>query len=259
MLLAVASHPDFRFSIASQVAHARGWAPSCDDRVGVEMDRGLIYLADASGPTYGGYHAPIAVDAGLESFLAAFDHCREDAALALRRGIAAANERMLQTETVARALTHRVTSLTGIALEAPDRAVVAQVGSSRAILVRRGHARVLVREHTLASTLVAEGRSADEHPQSWRVVTRLVGFAAALEAEVAVERLERGDRLVLCSDGAWACPDFDARIVDVLKEGVALGGLDALATTCAAQTGDDATIVVLSVESRGWGRPRIGG
>jgi serine/threonine protein phosphatase PrpC len=73
-------------------------------------------------------------------------------------------------------LAHGAAALTAVAFDAPARAAIAQVGSSRAYLFRDGRGRLLAADHALATMLVAEGRRHDEHPQSWRVVTRLLGF-----------------------------------------------------------------------------------
>jgi hypothetical protein len=49
------------------------WSPINDHRWSADLDRGLFYVADAFGPTYGGYYAPFGVDPGLATLTAAFD------------------------------------------------------------------------------------------------------------------------------------------------------------------------------------------
>ena len=38
-----------------------------DDRIVVDHARGLFAVADGSGPTYGGYYAPLGMELGLAS------------------------------------------------------------------------------------------------------------------------------------------------------------------------------------------------
>jgi len=202
-----------------RVAQVRGfWAPSSDDRWGLAVDDRLVYVADASGPTYGGHYAPVAVDAGLAAFVTAFGNGQGGALGSLRRSLAATNDTMrciARDENVDRpmSLAHATTSLTALYLATGDRLAVLQVGSSRAYLVRDGKLHVPVPEHTLATTLAAEGRSVDEFPASWRVVTRLLGFSDHVTADQAMVALEPGDMFVLCSDGAWACASFEKRLL----------------------------------------------
>mgnify|MGYP000915962719 CR=1 FL=1 len=48
------------------------WAPEGDDRWFVDRATGLLYVANGSGPTYGGYHAPFGLDPGLDALREAF-------------------------------------------------------------------------------------------------------------------------------------------------------------------------------------------
>ena len=43
-----------------------------DDRFHVDPARGLAFVVDASGPTYGGYYAPFAIDPGLAALVQTF-------------------------------------------------------------------------------------------------------------------------------------------------------------------------------------------
>src|SRR4051812_20517417 len=71
-----------------------GWADGNDDRFCADPARGLFYVCDASGPTYGGYYAPFGVDPGLATFESVF-RCEEgDAPLRLHKAVMAAHEHM---------------------------------------------------------------------------------------------------------------------------------------------------------------------
>jgi hypothetical protein len=49
------------------------WSPVNDHRWIADAHRGLFYVVDDFGPTYGGYYAPFGIDPGLAELDAAFD------------------------------------------------------------------------------------------------------------------------------------------------------------------------------------------
>jgi PPM family protein phosphatase len=82
---------------------------------------------------------------------------------------------------------------------------VAHVGDSRCYLYRGGALHQLTRDHTLVGELVEKGliqpEDAGEHPFR-HVITNVVGGPkAGLHAEVHRMTLERGDTILLCTDG----------------------------------------------------------
>lgn len=58
----------------SIIAHTvkGSWAPEGDDRWFVDRALGLLYVANGTGPAYGGYHAPFGLDPGLDALREAF-------------------------------------------------------------------------------------------------------------------------------------------------------------------------------------------
>jgi protein phosphatase len=87
-----------------------------------------------------------------------------------------------------------------------DLLALAQVGDSRAYLVRDGRLRQLTEDHSLVAQLVARKQltpaEAKTDPRR-NVVTRSVGVAPAVEVDVTVfeEPLRPGDTVLVCSDG----------------------------------------------------------
>ena len=85
-----------------------------------------------------------------------------------------------------------------------DRAVVSHVGDSRCYLVRRGTAKPLTRDHTVASEQVALGllsaREAAQVPTR-HVLSRSLGNDLFVGVETSEHQIFAGDVLVLCSDG----------------------------------------------------------
>ncbi|MHC9236933.1 PP2C family protein-serine/threonine phosphatase [Pseudooceanicola sp. 502str34] len=98
---------------------------------------------------------------------------------------------------------------------------VAWAGDCRAYLMRRGHLRLLTRDHTVVQEMVDEGlldeAERNRHPQR-HVVTRAVGAAPSLEVDVISAPLVPDDRLLLCSDGLTACL-ADQTIAGIVEAG----------------------------------------
>ena len=79
-----------------------------------------------------------------------------------------------------------------------DRAVVAHVGDSRCYLMRRGHAKVLTRDHTVAAEQSRLGLA----PASNRhMLSRCLGNDLFVSVDTSEHLLVAGDILLLCSDG----------------------------------------------------------
>jgi serine/threonine protein phosphatase PrpC len=85
-----------------------------------------------------------------------------------------------------------------------DRAAVAHVGDSRCYLIRRGHATLLTRDHTVASEHARLGllsaQEAAEAPTR-HLLTRSLGTELFVSAETSDNQVLAGDVLLLCSDG----------------------------------------------------------
>lgn len=79
-------------------------------------------------------------------------------------------------------------------------------GDSRCYLLRRRRLYQITRDHSLVQRWVEQKRlhrrQADRHPQS-HVLTRAIGGAPELALETVELELERGDKLLLCTDGLY--------------------------------------------------------
>ncbi len=85
-------------------------------------------------------------------------------------------------------------------------AFLANVGDSRAYLLRNGSLHQLTRDHSLVAKMVERGRltaeEARHHPHS-NILLRTVGTERDVEIDIFKVELEVNDRLLMCSDGLW--------------------------------------------------------
>jgi len=133
-------------------------------------------------------------------------------------------------------------------------ALVAHVGDSRAYLWRQGHLSRLTRDHSWIEEQKAAGLLGEDEARShpWRnLVTRaLIGGGDPL-VEITPAALERGDRVLLCSDGLSSVV-----VDDVVADIVSRRPEDGLENVCqmlvdAANAGggpDNITVVLIEVD-----------
>lgn len=85
-----------------------------------------------------------------------------------------------------------------------DRLFLAQVGDSRAYLVRNGVAQQITKDQSLVQKLVEAGElTAEEAELSERrnIILQALGPEARVKVDLTSQQVRRGDTLVLCSDG----------------------------------------------------------
>lgn len=83
-------------------------------------------------------------------------------------------------------------------------AYVANVGDSRAYLVRHGQVRQISQDHSWVEEQVRAGLLTKDQARSHgqrNVITRSLGTQPDVEVDVFAEQLEDGDSLILCTDG----------------------------------------------------------
>ncbi len=94
---------------------------------------------------------------------------------------------------------------TGVAaLFLDDVMLVANVGDSRAYLIRDGTIRQLTRDHSLVADQVSAGVITEDQAResSYRnIITRALGHRPEVEVDLYQEAVRPGDRVLLCSDG----------------------------------------------------------
>jgi protein phosphatase len=86
------------------------------------------------------------------------------------------------------------------------RAIVANVGDSRAYLLRGGRLHQITKDHSVVQQMIDAGEAQADalytHPKR-HVIYRSLGARDTVEPDIFTLRLVPGDCLLLCSDGLW--------------------------------------------------------
>ncbi len=132
---------------------------------------------------------------------------------------------------------------------------IAHVGDSRAYLLHGGMLIRITHDHSLVEELVDAGEiTADEarvHPNR-SVITRALGSDPAMYADHFTLNIEKGDRLILCSDGlSGMIPDRDIESIATESSSAQLAADNLVDAALAAGGTDNVTVVVVDVMDDG--------
>jgi serine/threonine protein phosphatase PrpC len=139
-----------------------------------------------------------------------------------------------------------------------DHAYIAEVGDSRAYLLRQGKLRQLTRDQSLVQLLVDGGmltaEDAKRSPQR-NVILQAMGLKPEVQVAIAKLLLRRGDKLLLCSDGI-SNPVTDDELTQIVQENtpaVACAHLIELANERGGE--DNSTVIVAELAGQGLEHP----
>ncbi len=83
-------------------------------------------------------------------------------------------------------------------------AYIANVGDSRAYMIRQGQIRQISQDHSWVAEQVRAGKLTQEQARGHargNIITRCLGTSTGIEVDVFIEPVQDGDTLLLCSDG----------------------------------------------------------
>jgi protein phosphatase len=101
-----------------------------------------------------------------------------------------------------------------------DTIYLAQIGDSRAYLVREGVGIQITKEQSLMQKLVEAGELTEEeaeHSERRNIILQALGPEASIKVDLTHQPLRRGDTLVLCSDGLSTQINRD-RIAEIVSD-----------------------------------------
>jgi serine/threonine protein phosphatase PrpC len=131
---------------------------------------------------------------------------------------------------------------------------LAQVGDSRAYLVREGVATQLTRDQSLVQELIDSGALSEadaETSQHRNVILQALGVLPKVKVDLTYQELRRGDTVVLCSDGLFRTVQREE-----IADAVGAASVDDICprlVSLANERGgpDNVTVVVARIEGRG--------
>lgn len=137
---------------------------------------------------------------------------------------------------------------------------LAEVGDSRAYLLRNGQLKQLTKDQSLVNQLIEAGHLTEAEAEAFEhsnIILQALGTSETVQVDLTFVELRRGDRLMLCSDGLSGLVHNDA-----LRE--ALAGIDDPAECTAAlvrlaEAGgghDNITVVVIDFDGDALDMPR---
>jgi PPM family protein phosphatase len=139
---------------------------------------------------------------------------------------------------------------------------LAQVGDSRAYLVRGGRIGQLTRDQSLVQSLMDAGTLTEdeaEHSGYASVLLQALGPRPRVDVDLTRQEIRRGDLLILCSDGLFrTMPPGD--IAAAVERAPDLAALCSELVECANTRGgpDNVTVVVVLLDGAGLERPHDG-
>jgi serine/threonine protein phosphatase PrpC len=178
-------------------------------RTHVVGDRGTLFMvADGMGGAAAGEIASaMAIEVVLDELNSALrgptPPDEDRFASAIKRATAAANSH-IHTYALEHPEYRGMGTTATVAGVLGDTIYVAQVGDSRAYLVRNGVGRQITKDQSLMQKLIEAGELTEEEAeQSERrnIILQALGPEATIKVDLTHQRVRRGDVLVLCSDG----------------------------------------------------------
>lgn len=167
----------------------------------VILGNGMAGVADGMGGHNGGEIA----SGGLRDGMLRETKGREPDRQTLEEAVKKMNLELWEQQEHDAALTGMGTTLT-LLWPTEREILIAQIGDSRAYLLRGGEMRQVTADHSLVGDMVRRGVLTEEqaacHPMR-NYITRAVGTEDTIEVDLYSEGREKGDRWLVCSDGLY--------------------------------------------------------
>ncbi len=211
----IREHNEDNFLVADLTRKTRGLLEA--NRTGIIGQHGSLFaVCDGMGGAAAGEIASqLAVDILYERMGEGLEEAqplsRDDLARRLVVSIEAAGLRIFQEAKVDRTRRGMGTTVTAAAL-VDDYLFFAQVGDSRAYVLRNDHLVQLTRDQSLVNQLIEAGQLTEEEAETFEhnnIILQALGTADTVQVDLTFCELRRGDTLLLCSDGLSGMVRFE--------------------------------------------------
>ncbi|HKV83652.1 MAG TPA: Stp1/IreP family PP2C-type Ser/Thr phosphatase [Ktedonobacterales bacterium] len=171
-------------------------------------DKGALFVVcdGMGGHAAGEVASEMAVASLLEAYYAGED---ADIITAVANAIKQANQSVFQYASEHPEMKGMGTTCVALVIHG-GRAYFVNIGDSRGYLVRNGAMRQITLDHSWVAEQVRAGLLTEEQARTHahrNVITRSVGTQANVSADLFIETLRDGDRVLLCSDGLYGYVD----------------------------------------------------
>ncbi|HLX40463.1 MAG TPA: Stp1/IreP family PP2C-type Ser/Thr phosphatase, partial [Ktedonobacteraceae bacterium] len=217
----------------------------------------LFIVADGMGGHAAGEVASeIAVDAVTNVY---YQDDSDDVAISLLHAIKRANA-LIHQRAAENMLRSGMGTTCIAAVLRGNMAYIANVGDSRAYIVRGGQVRQISQDHSWVAEQVRAGLLTEEQARTHaqrNVITRCLGTQADVDIDVFPEPLEENDALVLCSDGLSGYISDEAILKTVEQAGPQESVYHLIEQANENGGPDNITAIVVRVLEVGWEPPAI--
>ena len=218
----IREHNEDNFLVADLTKRLRGLLESnCDGTVG---QHGFLFaVCDGMGGAAAGEIASqLAVDVLYEQMTRIVSDARslsrDDLARHLVRSIEEAGQKIFHEARLDRTRRGMGTTVTAAALM-DNFLFLAQVGDSRAYILRQGELVQVTRDQSLVNQLIEAGQLTEEEAETFEhnnIILQALGTSETVQVDLTFCELHSGDTLLLCSDGLSGMVRFD-EIREVLR------------------------------------------
>ncbi|MCA9588316.1 MAG: Stp1/IreP family PP2C-type Ser/Thr phosphatase [Myxococcales bacterium] len=250
----VREHNEDNFLVADLTRRSRGLLEA--NRATVLGHQGAVFaVCDGMGGAAAGEIASqLAVDIIYERLVDGLGDAplaRDDLARRLVRAVETAGMRIFHEAKADRSRRGMGTTVTAAAL-VDDVIFFAQVGDSRAYLVRDGQLVQLTRDQSLVNQLIEAGQLTEEEAETFEhnnIILQALGTSDTVQVDLTFAELRAGDTLMMCSDGLSGMVRAD-EIREVLLSSQEPLDLCKALTERANQAGghDNITVIVVQFE-----------
>jgi PPM family protein phosphatase len=203
----VREHNEDNFLVADLTKRQRG-LQEANRIVAVGKNGNILAVCDGMGGAAAGEVASqLAVDIIYEKMTEGVSPevqvTRNDIARRLVQAVEAAGLRIFEAAKSDRTRRGMGTTVTAAVLM-DDHLFLAQVGDSRAYVVRNGTLVQVTRDQSLVNQLIEAGQLTEEEAETFEhnnIILQALGTAETVQVDLTYVELRRGDVLMLCSDG----------------------------------------------------------
>ena len=261
----VREHNEDNFLVADLTRRSRGLLEA-NRSAAVGAHGTLLAVCDGMGGAAAGEIASqLAVDIIYERMIDGLENKatlgRDEIARRLVRAVEAAGLRIFQEAKADRTRRGMGTTVTAAAL-VDSHLFLAQVGDSRGYILRGDALTQVTRDQSLVNQLIEAGQLTEEEAETFEhnnIILQALGTSDTVQVDLTFAEVQRGDLLLLCSDGLSGMVRFE-EIREVLRSSTEPLEICKTLTDRANQAGghDNITVIIVQFDGEGLKAPAAG-